>query len=149
MAAADAEHAQAQLAWLSNVLTARGMPRILTEDHLFVLADALEAERPGDEVPAVLRQAGAMLRTRRTEQIDEETYAALVAGFESAVAGDPTAVANCGPLIVSAVCDEDDIATSVGALADWLGDPERFSKTWVAAVEETLEGAYAAKGQTC
>ncbi|WP_229117424.1 hypothetical protein [Enemella dayhoffiae] len=144
IAAEEPAQAYAQVRWLAGVLAARGMPTVLLDEHLLTLADALTRHCPGDESrPEVLRLAGEQLRHRRTEVIDADRAGELAAAFDRATAHLPGAVPNCGELIVSSVCDERDEPAAVGALVQWLADPERFGAGWIAAVERTLRAAYA------
>lgn len=142
----DQAHVTGQVVWLGTVLSSRGMPRILLERHLDVLADELERARPDHGGPARLRAAAESLRADRTAVIPADRFDELARAFDERTADLPGAVPRCGRILLSAVCDDAELAASVGALLDWLGDGDRFPPEWVAAVEDTLQAAYDARG---
>ncbi|GAB3624709.1 hypothetical protein GCM10027418_27940 [Mariniluteicoccus endophyticus] len=142
----DQDHVTGQVVWLGTVLSSRGMPRILLERHLDVLAEELERARPDHQGPARLRAAAESLRADRTAVIPAGRFDELARRFDERTADLPGAVPHCGPILVSAVCDDAQLASTVGALFDWLADPERFGPEWISAVEETLQAAYDARG---
>lgn len=143
VAAEGTQHCVEQVSWLGRVLAARGMPRLLLEAHLSRLAEALPAHRPADaEMVESLRAAQTELRARREELIDGPAFGRLASDFDAAVSAEPGAVSRCGEIIVSAVCDDADVPAALGALLDWLADPQRFSPGWLTAVETTVGAAF-------
>jgi len=146
LADTDQGHVDQQVEWLGSVLSARGMPRLLLEQHLEVLADTLAAAVPERAVAyEKLRRAGARLRARRVAALADEDLAALAGRFD-ALTGEEWArpLPGIGALLVAAVIDEArGTERAVSSLVDWVGDRNLFSARWVAAVEETVRAARA------
>ncbi|MBK7721172.1 MAG: hypothetical protein IPI32_02825 [Austwickia sp.] len=134
-----------QVLWLGRVLAARGMPRLIMEEHLGYLAEELGARRPADRTTrcALLRVASDELRAKRERAIDPAEAAEITAAFASRV--DPAELAalpSTARLLVAAVADEaDGLPGAVDSLVEWLADGERFNPTWIEAVRATVQEA--------
>lgn len=132
-----------QVRWLGALLAARGMPRLLLEEHLGILHEELVAAVPerAADYGALLRVAAA-LRRERAAAMPEPELRALAAGFRTLLddaAGDDL---RAGVLIAAAVADERaGVPRAVAGLLEWLADPARFPVAWLAAVEQTLRRA--------
>lgn len=133
-----------QLDWLSRVLASRGMPRWLLEQHLRVLHDELVRAIPDQRHQyALLAHQSERLRDLRQQQIDEPTFQALAAEFDTLVGSElAERLAGTGYLLVAAVADEragiEQAVTSVEAA---LTDPQRFPQQWIDAVQEIVAKA--------
>lgn len=141
-----AAHVHKQVGWLGRMLAARGMPRLMLEQHLELLHERLcEALPDRSGRYAVLRDAAHVLRDARREQLPQHDHDALALDFEQHVGSDERArLPRIGELLVAAVADErDGITGAVSSLAGWLTDPARFGPSWIAAVQSTLERARA------
>lgn len=139
----------AQVRWLAALLAARGMPRLLMEQHLVVLQQELSAavpQRANDY--ATLTQAAEALRYERTRWMPDARLEDLELDFRARVRS--TGVDDdlrAGALIGASVADERaDVAGSVGSLLAWLADAERWPAEWRAAVATILERSRAAWG---
>jgi hypothetical protein len=135
-------YVHAQVNWLAEVLSCRGMPRWLMESHLDLLCEELSRVVPARIARhQKLMRAAQSLRSARQMKINQVDFDALSADFE-ARAG--SCLRNAGGLLVAAVCDEAcGISQAVPSLIIWLADPERFSLQWCDAVSETLTRARA------
>ena len=136
----------AEVRWLGELLSSRGMPQWLLERHLeFLHAELCAAVPEKREQYGRLLNAVAMLRDRRRAQIREQDFIALAEQFQRSV--DPEWRArfpNMGPLLVSAVADEAaGISQAVPQLEGWATDPSSFPAEWIAAVRATLQAARA------
>ncbi len=139
---------QHQIAWLGRILAARGMPRWLLEQHLDVLhAELVQAIPERREQYAVLAQTAGWLRDLRRAAIDERTFQALAAEFETLVEPEwSERLTGIGHLLVAAVADEKaGLKYAVSSLESWLTDPTRFPQPWIDAVH-TIVGK--ARSQT-
>lgn len=129
-----------QIRWLGALLAARGMPRLLLEDHLRILHDELVTAVPerADEYLALL-QAAQSLRAERDACIPERTLVALEAEFRDLLGGAAEDDLRVGALIGAAVADEQaGVPRAVESLVEWLTNPARFPPRWLIAVEQTL-----------
>jgi hypothetical protein len=132
-----------QIRWLGALLAARGMPRLLLEDHLRILHEELVAAVPERaSAYAVLLQAADSLRGERDAAMPKGTLGALETGFHDLVEGAAEDDLRAGALIGAAVADEQaGVPRAVDSLIEWLAEPARFPAGWVAAVEQTLRHA--------
>jgi hypothetical protein len=132
-----------QIRWLGTLLAARGMPRLLLEEHLRVLHQELVAavpERAGEY--AVLVQAANTLRREREASMPESRLSALEAGFRELLGSAAEDDMRAGRLIAAAVADERAaVPRAVESLVDWLADPTRFPPHWRTAVDQVLRRA--------
>lgn len=144
LAALPQDMVDRKIAWLGQVLAARGMPRWLLELHLEVLHEELNHAVP-EHRDGYLRLLAAAhhLRQQRTAVVGEEAWQALETAFDAAVGAKwARQLPGCGGLLVAAVCDEAaGVHNAVASLAEWMTDPTRFPKYWVAAVRQTLAEA--------
>ena len=132
-----------QIGWLSGVLAARGMPRLLLEEHLRTLHEELVAAVPERASEyAVLLQAAERLGTEREACMPERTLIGLETAFRNLLEAADEDDLRAGALIGAAVADEHAaIPRGVDSLLEWLADPARFPARWLAAVEQTVEWA--------
>jgi hypothetical protein len=132
-----------QIDWLAALLAARGMPRLLMEDHLHILHEELVAAVPERAAEyAVLAQVAEGLRAERDASLPDSALRALDAAFREQVGDSVEDDLHAGALIGAAVADKQSgVARAVESLMEWLADPERFSAAWVAAVDGTLREA--------
>lgn len=138
-----------QIRWLGAVLAARGMPRLLLEEHLEALHEELLVAVPerADEY-TVLHQAASALRAERTATVSDAALGTLETAFRQLVAGTGEDDLRAGALIGAAVADEQaGVARAVESLTEWLADPARFAQDWCAAVAQTLENARGGVGR--
>ena len=140
----DPESLQHQMNWLARLLATRGMPSIMLENTIELLHAELTKKVPENK-PAYdkLFKAADMLAEKRRRCIPEPDFTILSREFDD-LAGIKLGqqYKNTGSLLVSAVADEQNgIAGAVDAIGEWLTDPGRFSKEWIAAVNRTIEKA--------
>lgn len=131
--------------WLSNVLAARGMPRLMLEEHLLrlyhALCDALPARK---ERYLPLFAAHSLLREARVSRLPDASLHKLSRDFDAKLS-DGNPLPRLGELLAAAVADEaDDVACAVSSLSDWLTMDGRFSASFVRAVRASLSTARAA-----
>jgi hypothetical protein len=132
-----------QVRWLGTLLAARGMPRLLLEEHLRILHDELVAAVP-ERTPeyASLLQAANTLRTEREAFMPESALRALETRFRDLLGRPTEDDVRAGALIAAAVADERaGVPRAVTSLMEWLADPARFPAHWLAAVDQTLRRA--------
>jgi hypothetical protein len=143
LASSPAAVVERQIGWLGSVLAARGMPRLLLEQHLRMLHTELVTAIPeGASEYAVLLQAANMLRSEVYARISEGALGALERNFHERVDDAQPDDMRTGALIGAAVADEQaGVPRAVESLLDWLADPSHFSASWIEAVEQTLEEA--------
>jgi hypothetical protein len=144
LAELPAEAVSTQVRWLAGLLAARGMPRLLLEEHLLVLHQELVAAAPdrGDAY-AVLQRGAEMLRAERQQHLSDPTLLMLEAAFHRWVPPEPpTNELRAGLLIGAAVADERaGLPRAVDSLLEWLADPTLFGQPWRTAVDSVLRQA--------
>ncbi len=123
-----------QVQWLASLLSSRGMPSYLLEQHLDTLATALTAAVPARAVYyAALSRCASRLREQRLRAVPDfdAQVAALRAAGEDAL--------DLAPLVISALADvRSGVAPVAGArLDDWIADA-RVDPTFVAAARHAL-----------
>lgn len=139
---ADPQHGWGQVSWLAQVLAARGMPTVLLEEHLAILAEQVRAVPGEQERGDGLAALSDRLRRARLGAIDHGTTAALERDFDVRTAGEGSRLPRAGLLVVCAVADELRGLEGVeSSLHEWLADPRRFSPAWVEAVRTTAARA--------
>ncbi len=135
-----------QVRWLGRVLAARGMPTLLLQAHLEILADELTAAVP-EKKPLYekLQIAAVALREWRGQQIDDGYLQILDDEFHRAVGPSWNGRnEHAGLLLAAAVADE--MNGNVGAIdgvKQWMTDASRFHAEWIAAAEDTITKAQA------
>lgn len=141
---AGEEVAREEVLWVGRVLSSRGIPRRLLERHLLVLHGELTrtfAERAPRYAP--LAAAAAHLAARRRGRISDAETDELTRGFLDRA--DPAVAARLpemATILAGAAADEaDGIARAVESVESWAADPDRFSPSWISAVEQTLAAA--------
>lgn len=134
--------ALSQLLWLGGLLSVRGMPRWLLEDHIEVLNQELRqvcggaASRYG-----TLLELSSILREMRTRHMPDHRISEVDRRFRTEV-GPELAVMmpSAGALLAAAAADTaDGMVAALPSVSDWLADPDRFPPSWIAAVQMTLE----------
>lgn len=146
---AEFELALAQVLWLGRLLSVRGMPRWLLEDHLEVLYGELKAVAPGPgERYEPLVELSRVLGQMRSVHMPDERLVAADRRFDADVGQDlAEAMPSAGALLAAARADAaDGLVTALPAVSDWMADPRRFPRRWIAAVEATLEQLQAEGG---
>lgn len=135
--------AVAQVTWLANVLSNRGMPSYLMERHLAHLRTDLVRSAPDRASRyAILEHCETSLRERRQSQIGEPSFRALASSFEEAVASSVGRIPNVGLILVSAVADErSGVSAAVESVESFVLDAARFDAAWLGAVRGTLRSA--------
>lgn len=130
-------HVHGQVHWLCDLLSARGMPSWLMEEHLRLLHEELRQRIRGQSARlAKLKAAGSRLREQRLTRMAQADFDAIAQAFETDAG---PGIANAGGLIPAAVCDErGGREQSIPSLVRWLADPARFPPRWCAAVAEAL-----------
>lgn len=140
----DEEAARRQVAWLAGLLARRGLPTLLLERQLDLLAEEAGAALFGTG-PGRLARAARVLRERRDRALPPEAAAPLLALFVE-TAGTGTAAEREGTalLLLAAVADEaSGLAGTLSATSGWLRNAVR-SASWEKAVDTLLAGATAA-----
>jgi hypothetical protein len=131
---------ESQIRWLGALLAARGMPRLLLEDHLRILHDELAAAVP-DRAPqyAALLQSAESLRTEREAFLPQRALDTLETVFREVLGDGIVDDLRAGTLIGAAAADEQaGVAGAVDSLMEWLADPGRFPAAWVVAAKQTV-----------
>ena len=140
----NAVHVQRHVLWLAGVLAARGMPRLMLEEHLLRMHDLLCATLPArKERYLPLLTAHTLLRNARIEHLPDASSRTLIESFEPKLQA-ASGVARLSDLLVAAVADEaDGVAGAVSSLTDWIDDG-RFGPDISKIVRGTMSGARAA-----
>lgn len=145
MARSTPAEAHKHIRWLGRVLSNRGMPELLLEQHLHVLHDALCAALPEHTADyAVLRAVADSLAEAREASLPPEDARALCEQFvrEVGPAHGPVAADEAARLLCAAIADvRSGAPRAVASLISFLGDPERFGERWGAAVTRLLNAA--------
>ncbi len=133
-----------QINWLGRLLAARGMPRWLLEQHLYVLHEELTRAIPEKRHDyAILAQVARRLHEERRAQIDDQAFQALVAAFKAQVGPEwSEQMRGVGAMLVAAVADEKQgIKQAVTSLEAALTDPDRLPQVWINAVQSLIKQA--------
>lgn len=133
-----------QLQWLGRVLAARGMPRLLLEQHLDALFEALAHAVPAQRARYLpLRDGAATLRAQRLAVMSDGEAQDLIAEFAAERSTEASITpSEAGLLLTAAVADErNGVANAIESLTGWLASPERFSSAWATAVARLLQRA--------
>jgi heme oxygenase len=145
LASLPRERAVEQIVWLADLLSHRGMPRILMEEHLRILHEELSSESPssleGSGDPwRLLLDAAELLEGRRLAVLSERESRGIERRFRARVPAEVACrIPGAGRLLAAALADEaDGLPAAVQALEKWLADPERFPDAWVAEVGRTI-----------
>ncbi|HEX6751663.1 MAG TPA: hypothetical protein VF092_30500 [Longimicrobium sp.] len=145
IAAREQPQVNAEVRWLGELLSSRGMPQWLLERHLEFLHEELAAAVPEKaEQYARLLRASEMLRDQRRAKIRETDFLSLSEDFEGTSGDTIRQIPEMGRLLVSAVADEAaGIGQAVAKLESWATDPARFPPEWIDAVRGTIADARA------
>ena len=133
-----------QVDWLASVLARKGMPSLLLERQLLLLAEELR----GGGVPrdaGVLEAAARELADRRREALSEEVAARLAETFAVTCghAPDEEGRAAASLLIAAAADEATGLAGTVRAVTEWFRGP-RHPARWNEAVDVLVRDALAA-----
>lgn len=133
-----------QITWLGHVLSARGMPQWLLENHLCVLHEALVSAVPENAATYDrILHAAEMLGRNRRKHVSDDVMAACAAAFERYV-GDEwnQKLPEAGSLLAAAVADEKQgITLALPSVEAWMVDENRFPQHWIDAVHKTIQMA--------
>jgi hypothetical protein len=133
-----------RILWLGRVLSARGLPRLVLEEHLLALEAHLTAALPpAAERHRALATWAARLGAQREAAIASERLAALESDFDARVGEERAArFPRTGALLAAAMADEAcGIENALPSLVGWMADRGRFDDEWVRAVEATVKQA--------
>ena len=133
-----------EVAWLGRVLSSRGMPQIMLETHISVLAQELIKDLPEQrQACEKLVAASRQLADARRAHLSDQASLELSAQFDAAVGPEWSArFPRTGLLLASAVADErSGMESGVASLVPHLVMPDRFPDTWIQAVHTTLKTA--------
>jgi hypothetical protein len=124
------------------------MPSWLLEQHLYVLyiklCSAIPEHQPQYEK---LREVADWLKHRRIAQISENLRGSLADDFHRRVIHDPwlLRLRDPGSLLITAVADErNGLTEALPSLLTWMAEPQRFSPSWIEAINTTLTAIRAA-----
>lgn len=128
----DAKVVRQQIEWLAQVLAARGMPRLILEEHLRATVEALEEVLPEHhEGWTRLRAATDALTASRRTHLPDALLAARARALDAFVGAPDAGPPDAAELLAAAVADERaKLANAVSSLLDWLAAPGRFSTRW-------------------
>ena len=114
-----------QLRWLGTLLAARGMPRLLLEEHLRVLHEELVAAVPERALEyASLLAAANGLRVEREAFVPASVLRTFETGFHDLLQRPTEDDLGADVLIAAAVADERaGVPRAVASLLEWLADP--------------------------
>jgi hypothetical protein len=125
----------------ADLLSERGMPRWMLEQDLELMARAaarMLPERP--DIAEHLRRGADQLATMRHRVMTELGFRRCAAGFADAAGLPPNRIWNgMGCILAAAVADEHDgLRHAVTRVHEWAGDPRRFGRRWIDAVDRTI-----------
>ncbi|TVP54093.1 MAG: hypothetical protein EA351_13890 [Gemmatimonadales bacterium] len=144
---APEEAALANVLWLSRLLSTRGMPRWLMEEHLHRLHERLvdTAPAPRDTWRNLLL-AAETLREMRTAHITDAEMAVIAEAFDASAGASFTGrFPETGALLAAAVADEaDGIQGATRSVRDWFTSRRRFSASTIGAVKAAISASEAA-----
>lgn len=130
-----------QVRWLGRVLAGRGMPTILLQIQLEMLAEMLSGVFP-ERTPQYekLLLASVDLHSSRCRYLPDHILQTLSAAFDRGVGAEwSVRFPSTGDMLVCAVADEmGGNEGAVESLRQWMTDPVRFPAVWIDAVEATL-----------
>jgi hypothetical protein len=130
-----AAEALTQIRWLGAVLSTRGMPRLLLEEHLRYLHEELGRDRKY----RILGSAAGVLRKERESAIPHRAARRIAEEFDRASGG---RLARFGEILTAAVADErNGIELAVSSVEAWATDPGRFPPKWIAASRAAIAAA--------
>ncbi|MFY0525437.1 hypothetical protein ACN28I_20595 [Archangium gephyra] len=132
------------ISWLGALLAGRGMPRLMLERHLRVLAqELLQAKPTRRQAYDVLARMAERMAGERRQVLDDEELRMFGEDFDVRVGPEwSQRLPGVGELLAAAVADECwGLTQAVPSLSSWMGEPSRFSAPWVRAVDQTLRRA--------
>ncbi|TVP44732.1 MAG: hypothetical protein EA350_10920 [Gemmatimonadales bacterium] len=140
LASLPRERALEQILWLADLLSHRGMPRMLMEEHLRVLHEELSVVEGGEDAWDLLLRAADLLEGRRLAVLSDREIEGVERRFRARVPAEVTRrLPGAGRLLAAALADEaDGLPAAVEALETWLANPDLFPEAWVAEVERTI-----------
>jgi hypothetical protein len=140
----DQNAIEGEIAWLAHVLSSRGMPSIMMERHLDIMAEELTEAVPAKaEKWERLRSAREAMATKRREVLPEADMLALADSFTAAA--DPEVnrrLPRMGELLVCAAIDEArGISRAAISIEEWARSADKLPAGLRAGVERTLADA--------
>jgi heme oxygenase len=135
-----------QVKWLGRVLAGRGMPTLLLQVQLEILATELSMAIPDSRAKfQTILPAAAELHATRGKHLSDEKVKDIADEFDRAAGPEwVERMPRTGALLCAAVADElAGNSNAIGSLRTWMTDPTRFPAQWIAAVEATLKQASA------
>ena len=138
----EASVVASEVAWLGRVLSSRGMPLIMLETHLSILAQELTRDLPEQRALCEkLAHASRQLADARRTHLSDKACQEIDAQFNAAVGPEWSGrFPRTGLLLASAVADErSGLESAVTSLIPHLVTPERFPDTWIQAVHNTVK----------
>ena len=136
-----------QIAWLTGVLAARGMPRLLMQRHLELLYEELSLRLPkkAAKYEKLLRTSEKLADERRIYMSDPQLEA-ISRRFDDCLGPDHRdRLVGFGSILAAAVVDEH--AGMVGTLdsvRSWFDDPSKFPPELIDAAQQCISDAAAA-----
>jgi hypothetical protein len=136
------ENVITQIKWLGKLLSNRGIPQFLLENHLELLFSELITSVPNNYDKYIkLNKAAEHIKDMRIRIIPEDIMLHLNKNFTDAI-GDEWSrhMYGCGMIIISAVIDEKlGIKNSVDSVLEWMTDSSRFVPEWINEVGDLFE----------
>ena len=133
-----------QIKWIGGLLSGKGMPQILLEQTLLFLHKELIKANPDNKTDYdKLFSSAQMLKELRIKAISEKAFEELSNNFEQGIGRQlAEKYKNFGILLVSAVADEkNEIGGALLSIYKWMTDKERFSESWISAVDDLIKNA--------
>lgn len=141
-----------QMTWLGHVLSARGMPQWMLENHLEVLHESLVGAVPENtSTYDKLLRAAELLRMARRKHVSDDVMAACESSFRRAVGEEwSQKLPEAGMLLAGAVADEKQgVKLALSSVESWMVDAHRFPAHWIVAVHKTIQLARDHGGAAC
>jgi len=133
-----------QIKWLGEVLSSRGMPQWMLENHLRDLHEALVVAVPENAATYErLLYAADMLGRMRRKYVSDEMMETCAITFDGYVGKEwSQKLPEAGYLLAAAVADEmQGIALALPSVEAWMVDESRFPEFWIEAVRMTIRMA--------
>jgi hypothetical protein len=136
----------AQVSWLGGVLAHRGIPLLLLERQLILLAQEFRRCRASSHHDSdTLCAAATALAIQRRARLEDRT----IGQVERCLARTLRASSLChwrgtGEIIASAVADHaNGVTADLSTTIPWLSDERRFTRPWIEAIVQAVETARA------
>jgi len=122
-----------QIKWVTRVLSNRGMPGWLTEQHLRILVHQLNRHAPEDAALwQILDDAREVLASERAQAIPHDAFEARAREFAAQVGmPDVPLAVGSGRILLAASADQrGGVKGAVRSTLPWFTDEARFPPTW-------------------